>query len=139
MAYHGGIGIGLVTALRGARFRLARGECAIPKELIPKAFPYYKFHSEDPKSELTKEEHDMLRESVQEMAILASSHLAEARERQSVVPRHARPCFLPIVPAQHYLEKLEKSKFDIFDDALLEKDQLRLLALLGRTWFTGVF
>ena len=138
VAHHAGIGIGLVTALRGARFRLARGECAIPKDLIPK-FPYYKFNLDDPKQELTKEESDMLAESVFHMVQTASSHLSKARELQSDVPKHARPCFLPVVPALHHLSKLEKANYDIFDDSLLEHENLTGLALLGRTWLTGVF
>jgi NADH dehydrogenase [ubiquinone] 1 alpha subcomplex assembly factor 6 len=139
VAYHAGIGLGLVTALRGARLRLARGECSIPRELIPPKFPYHKFEHDDPKSELNEEEHAMLREAVKQMVQVASSHLSQARELQGDVPKHARPCFLPVVPALHYLSKLEKANYDIFDDALLEPDQLTVLALLGRTWLTGIF
>ena len=139
VAHHAGIGMGLVTALRGARFRLAHGECTIPKELIPKSFPYYKFNLDDPKKELTQEEADMLKESVFQMVQVASSHLLEARELQSDVPKHARACFLPVVPALQHLSKLEKAKYDIFDDSLLEHENLKGLALLGRTWLTGVF
>jgi NADH dehydrogenase [ubiquinone] 1 alpha subcomplex assembly factor 6 len=129
----------LVTALRGARLRLARGECAIPKDLIPKEFPYHKFNHEDPKSELTENENKMLKEAVKDMVHVASSHLSKARDLQGNVPKHARPCFLPVVPALHYLSKLEKADYDIFDDSLLEQDHLTVLALLGRTWLTGVF
>jgi phytoene/squalene synthetase len=139
VAHHAGIGIGLVTALRGARLRLARGECTIPAELIPQSFPYYKFNLDDPKSELSEEEAKMLREAVYQMVQTASSHLLQARELQSSVPKHARPCFLPVVPAMLNLSKLEKANYDIFDDALLEPDHLTGLALLGRTWLTGVF
>lgn len=139
MAQHAGIGIGLVTALRGARFRLARGECTIPRDLIPKSFPYYKLNLEDPKAEMTEEEMKMLQEAVFQMVQTASSHLSQAREMQGVVPKHARPCLLPVVPALHYLSKLEKAEYNIFDDSLLEQDHLTGLALLGRTWLTGVF
>ena len=139
VAYHAGIGCGLVTAVRGARFRLARGECAIPKELIPVKFPYHKFNTDDPKSALSEEEHALSRTSVKEMVHMASFHLTEARELQSDIPKHARPCFLPVVPAIHFLSKLEKANYDIFDDSLLEPDNLTILGLLGRTWLTGVF
>jgi NADH dehydrogenase [ubiquinone] 1 alpha subcomplex assembly factor 6 len=139
VAYHAGIGLGLVTALRGARIRLARGECSIPKELIAKEFPYHKFNDDDPKSDLTESENKMLKDAVQQMVQAASSHLTEAKELQSNIPKHARSCFLPVVPALHYLSKLEKADYDIFDDGLLQQDQLSVLALLGRTWLTGVF
>ena len=118
---------------------MARGEFSIPKELIPVQFPYHKLNVENPKSELLKLEQQQLREAVREMAYIASSHLAEARERQSLVPRPARPCFLPVVPAIHFLSKLEKADYDIFDDSLLEADQMRVLLLMGRAWLAGVF
>eukprot|EP00934_Nitzschia_sp_Nitz4_P001094 Nitzschia sp. Nitz4//scaffold48_size128905//66811//70204//NITZ4_003600-RA/size128905-augustus-gene-0.7-mRNA-1//1//CDS//3329552982//1094//frame0 len=133
-AYHAGIGIGLTTALRGARFRLSRGECSIPKDLFHSEFSYAKFLGEDPKSVLMEADKVVLREAVEQMAMLASYHLTEARDRQGDIPKHAKPCFLPVIPALHYLSKLEKAQYDIFDDKLLEQDQLKLLALLGRTW-----
>jgi NADH dehydrogenase [ubiquinone] 1 alpha subcomplex assembly factor 6 len=139
VAQHAGIGIGLVTALRGARFRLARGECTIPRDLIPKSFPYHKLNEEDPKAAMTEEETKMFQEAVFQMVQTASAHLSQAREMQSVVPKHARPCLLPVVPALHYLSKLEKAEYNIFDDSLLEQDHLKGLGLLGRTWLTGVF
>lgn len=139
VACNAGIGIGLVTALRGARFRLARGDCAIPQALLRKGFPYNVFNLEDPSSEMTEGDMQMLQDAVYEMARTASSHLSEARENQSLVPKHARPCFLPAVPALHHLTKLERAKYNIFDDALLEQDQLTGLLLLGRTWLTGIF
>jgi phytoene/squalene synthetase len=138
VAYHAGIGMGLVTALRSARLRMARGECSIPKELIPPRFPYRKLNSQDPRNELTEEEKEHIRAAVKEMAILASSHLVEARDRQGNVPKHARPCLLPVVPALHFLSRLEDVDYNIFDDFLLEPHQLRVLMLIGRTWITGV-
>jgi NADH dehydrogenase [ubiquinone] 1 alpha subcomplex assembly factor 6 len=138
VAYHAGIGLGLVTALRGSTVRLARGECSIPKELLPE-FPYHKFNSNDPKAELTEDKYAILTEAIRHMAYVASSHLSTARDIQRDVPKHAKPCFLPVVPALHYLSKLEKSKYDIFDPVLLDPDRLTILALLSRTWLTGVF
>lgn len=88
---------------------------------------------------MTEEEMKMLQESVFKMVQVASSHLSQAREMQSAVPKHARPCLLPVVPAMNHLSKLEKAEYNIFDDSLLEPDHLRSLALLGRTWLTGVF
>ena len=78
VAYHAGIGLGLVTAIRGARLRLARGECSIPKELIPE-FPYHKLSHDDPKSVLTDEERQALKDAVQHMVNIASSHLSNQR------------------------------------------------------------
>lgn len=158
VAQHAGIGVGLTTALRGAPFRLLQGECSIPQDVIPRQFPYHKLYSyfEDatsdsdaasdpsPTAKLTDAERQMLKDTVQEVAALSYSHLSMARDLQGDVPRHARPCFLPVVPALHYLNQLERAEFDIFDDSLFIHPQqhhgnLTLLALLGRTWLTGVF
>jgi NADH dehydrogenase [ubiquinone] 1 alpha subcomplex assembly factor 6 len=158
VAQHAGIGIGLATALRGVRFRLARGECSIPKEFFPEQFPYYKLMytnnnidlnedeespdnniSIDEENILNEVEREQLKDAVKRVCILAYSHLSKAQELQSTVPSHARMCFLPIIPALHHLSKLENAEYDIFDESLLEHDNLKILALLGRTWLTGVF
>ena len=157
VAQHAGIGIGLVTALRGIRMRLARGDCSIPKELLPPNFPYDKLiytnnssfavdddassteRENDKENQLSEYEREQLREAVEHLCILGYSHLSQAQELQGDVPKHARTCFLPVIPALHYLSKLEKAEYDIFDDKLMEHDNMTILALLGRTWLTGVF
>lgn len=157
VAQYAGIGIGLITALRGVRIRLARGECPIPKEFFPQHYPYHKLTytnnnidfktddifpttSNDGKQDmLNSKEREMLQDAVERVCVLAYSHLLKAQNLQSDIPRHARTCFLPVIPALHYLSKLENAKYDIFDERLLEHDNLKILALLARTWLTGVF
>jgi len=158
VAQHAGIGIGLVTALRGIRMRLCRGECSIPRELFPPHFSYDKliytnnsfFTAEsdygslmeeetEKQNQLNDEERQQLRDAVEQICVLAYSHLSQAQELQGDVPKHARTCFLPVIPAMHYLTKLENAEYDIFDEKLMEHDNLTILALLGRTWLTGVF
>jgi len=78
-------------------------------------------------------------EAVEQVAVTAASYLAEARERQSQIPKPARTALLPVVPALQYLSRLEKSKYDILNPSLLEPERFKLLLLLGRTWLTGVF
>ena len=129
-----------MTSLRAAPIKLSHGECSIPRDLFPDGFPHGKLYDlEDPKTQLSKDEHAMLTGAVRELFELASSHLVTAQEMQSNIPKHARPCFLPLVPALHYISKLEKANHDVFDPVLLEPDRLTVLALLSRTWFTGVF
>jgi NADH dehydrogenase [ubiquinone] 1 alpha subcomplex assembly factor 6 len=147
VAQHAGIGIGLVTALRGARLRLARGELSIPQELIPSEFPYpklYSLHHDESNVDWDVHERQILQDAVQQVCVLASWHLSRAQELQSQIPPHARSCFLPVVPALHYLSKLEKARYDIFNDDILLRhqrgaDHLTVLYLLSRTWLTGVF
>ena len=154
IAQHAGIGIGLVTALRGLRMRLIQGECIIPKELLPMRFPYdslihtnncsfadadHEIHKDERSQQLTEDEREFLRDAVEQMCITAYSHLSQAQELQGDVPKHARMCFLPVIPAMHYLKKLETADYDIFDDKLMEHDNMTILALLGKTWLTGKF
>lgn len=153
VAQHAGIGIGLVTALRGIRMRLVRGDCPIPKELLPSDFPYDKLvftnnssfaededdPALDPANQLTEAQHQILRDAVKEISVLGYSHLSEAQKLQSGVPKHAKTCFLPVIPAMHYLTKLEAAKYDIFDEKLLEHDNMTILARLGKSWLTGNF
>ena len=138
VAYHAGIGVGLTTALRGALIRLAHGECSIPKELLP-GFPYHKFNEGDPQDLLTDNEKKILSEAIYFMAYEAKKHLSKARELQTNVPKHARQSFLPVIPSIHYLPKLEKADYNIFDPKLMEADRLTILALLSRSWLTGIF
>ena len=155
VAQHAGIGIGLVTALRGARIRLNRGECFVPKDLLPQDFPYYKLlHTNSislkkderaeettncERNQLDADEKKILKDAIEKICKLAGLHLLKARELQGDVPSHARASFLPIIPALHHLSKIEKAKYDIFDEALLENDNLTILLKVGRSWLTGVF
>jgi NADH dehydrogenase [ubiquinone] 1 alpha subcomplex assembly factor 6 len=138
VAYHAGIGVGLTTTIRGSLIRLAHGECSIPKELLPD-FPYHKFNEGNPNELLTDGEKQVLSEAVKFMAYEANKHFSTARDLQSDVPRHARPVFLPVIPSMHHLSKLEKGGYNIFDPKLMEADRLTILALLSRTWLTGIF
>jgi len=149
-----GLGIGLTTALRATPYRLSTGgEVPVPAELLRPGFPYHQIvptllggneggGAEEGMARLQKEDVEQWREAVSEIAVMASMHLAQARDQQSAVPKAARATLLPVVPTLHYLEKLEQAKYNLFDDSLIvgsKSDRLRLLFLLGRTWMTGVF
>ncbi|KAL3926989.1 MAG: hypothetical protein SGARI_005448 [Bacillariaceae sp.] len=106
VAQHAGIGVGLVTALRGARIRLSKsGEFPIPIELIETRhdFPYHKLVLYDdeeaakPQNQWTTEERQMMQNAVEHVTGLAYYHLQQAQETQNDVPKHARTCLLPVV------------------------------------------
>jgi NADH dehydrogenase [ubiquinone] 1 alpha subcomplex assembly factor 6 len=152
VAQHAGIGLGLVTALRGIRFRLGRGEFPIPKDLIGPNFPYHKLlydsnniaaaggtHiNDDDHHPLTEQEYMILQQAVEHIANLASMHLNRAKDLQRDIPKHGRSCcLLPMVPAIHYLSRLEKVEYNILDDTLLEQHHLTILGSLGKVWLTG--
>ena len=162
VAQHAGIGVGLATCLRGAPFMILHDtECSIPHEVIPKQFPYHKLYSyyegDDsdtdsskernggPTAKLNDKEQTILRDAVEQIAALAYSHISKAQELQHDIPKHARACLLPVIPALHYLTKLEKADYDIFDDTVFvdprqqqKQGNLALLALLSRSWLTGI-
>jgi phytoene/squalene synthetase len=126
-------------ALRAANIRWARGESSVPRDLLPTdQFPYHQL-VDLPNATISDKEKERLKHGVEQMAGVASSHLAWARENQGKVPKHARPCFLPVVPAIHYLSKLEAARYDTLDETLGQSSNLRLLLLLSRTWLTGIF
>jgi NADH dehydrogenase [ubiquinone] 1 alpha subcomplex assembly factor 6 len=169
VAQHAGIGVGLATSLRAAPWIILQdGECSIPQQVIPKQFPYHKLYSyyqdatsrpsheqngdsddgdkaKSPTAKLNDEEFKMLKDAVEQVAALAYFHISMAQQLQGNVPKRARTCLLPAIPALHYLTKLEKANYNIFDGSVFvdprqpqNQSNLTLLALLGRSWLTGV-
>lgn len=142
VASHAGMGIGLVNGLRSATHRVRVGELSIPADAFSQRIPpsQYLLGRRDPEFEKNSEYDESLREAVQKVAHVASSHLSRARELQRDVPKAGRPCLLPAVPALNYLSTLEKANFDLWDPSIVsDRSRLTLLTLLGRTWLTGVF
>jgi phytoene/squalene synthetase len=96
---------------------------------------------EDDEFTLSEKDAIMFKEAVRIMAEEATGHLAEARELQGKVLKHARACLLPVIPALMFLSKLQEVDHNIFDTKLQvsEQGRLKLLLLLSRTWLTGIF
>ena len=149
VAHHAGIGCGLVIALRGARMRLARSqEFVVPLELVDMkdlSNPQKLFLQEQPDEQkdsnhirLTENEEKLLRDAIRYMSEVASVELTKAQNLQRQVPKEARSVLLPVVPAMHYLSRLQDANYNVFDDNLLEQHNLKVLALLTRSWLTGV-
>lgn len=98
----------------------------------------------DPLKLLSPEDASAFDAAVKEMANEALSHLTEARNMQSQIPKAGRPCvLLPVIPSLHYLWQLEQEKlqYNVFDRNLRGGDnrsRLSILMWLGRTWLTGV-
>jgi NADH dehydrogenase [ubiquinone] 1 alpha subcomplex assembly factor 6 len=142
VASHAGVGIGLATALRATPFRLVHGEVPIPSELLHPKFAYNELlNFQEDEFTLSEQDAAMFRQAVQHMAEEATGHLAQARELQGKVPKHARACILPVIPALVFLSKLQEVDHNLFDSKLQVSEQarLKLLLLLGRTWLTGIF
>jgi len=159
-AYHVGVGIGIVTALRSTVVRAGMGELALPADVLERhggdaesAGRLRKYLMNPPKRDMGEElgaeekvADAALRGAVREVAHAAGAHLMHARGMQSGVPKDGRPALLPAVGALSYLKALEEANFDILSPDLLAKEglparleRLRVTFSLGRAWLTGVF
>lgn len=92
-------------------------------------------------SQVDKDADSALRDAVQNLAMIARSHLSQARAMQGDVPKLGRLCLLPAVSQLHYLDELEKLKFDVLHPTLNvgRIGTLKVPLLLGRAWLTGYF
>lgn len=142
VATHAGIGLGLVIALRSTAHRAALGEMAIPAEAFSSPVPSsYLLRRSDSSFAPVIEHDEIVKEAVQHMAYEASTHLLRARELQEDVPKTAKACLLPVVPAMHYLSLLKQADFDLWDPKLAADNEassrFTVMARLGRSWLTG--
>jgi NADH dehydrogenase [ubiquinone] 1 alpha subcomplex assembly factor 6 len=151
VAYHAGVGIGLVTAIRSIPYNLRVHEnLSVPSDVLRTESSRQRddlilsllAEEDSPIAPLTEEQKQLWQDAVQEMAAVASWHLSRAQQLQIQVPRNARVAFLPVVPSMLYLSQLQgPAQYNVFDPTLNDPSQrrLRLLLLLSRTWLTGVF
>lgn len=72
-----------------------------------------------------------LNDCIYEIAVRAHQHLTKARKLSEDVPKEVRSVLLPAVPTFHYLDKLEKVNYDIFNPSL----KIRSWKLLPTLWF----
>ena len=116
------------------------GEMTIPSDLLRRTFPYGALKDSVHGEQALSEEHvKEFERAVKTMALAAASYLSKAREKQGQVAKSARSALLPVIPALHYLSRLEKSGYKVFDPALGELHRFQLMMMLARTWLTGVF
>ena len=80
-----------------------------------------------------------LRQAVEEMSYIANFHLSKARALQSKVPKNGRACLIPVIPSIYFLSKLDEAKYNIWEPSLYEPSRFAIMALMARTWLTGVF
>ena len=149
VAYHAGVGMGLVTAIRSIPYHLHLHEnLAVPADVLLTENSRQRDHlllslraqEDSPIAPLTDQQRQIWLDAIREMVATASLHLSKAQQLQTQVPRKARAAFLPIVPSMLYLSQLQEH-YNVFDPALADPSQrrLKLLLLLSRTWLTGVF
>lgn len=152
-AYHIGVGLGIVTALRSTVVRAGMGEVTLPAEIMEQHGAHQSYLMNPPKIDMgeelslgEREADKALRAAVREVAHAAGAHLMHARGMQGAVPGKGRPALLPAVGALSYLKALEGTGFDLLSPDLMAKEglparleRLRVTFSLGRAWMTGVF
>lgn len=150
VAYHAGVGVGLVTALRSIPYNLYVHEnLSVPANVLRTENSRQRddlllsllADDNSPIAPLTEQQKRIWDDAIREMVAVASLHLSKAQQLQTQVPRHARVAFLPVVPAMMYLSQLQEVHYHVLDPVLSDPSQrrLKLLFLLSRTWLTGVF
>jgi len=147
VASHAGVGIGVLTNLRAAPYRVAMGEIPIPVELLPPSFPYGMLQdlAEEPDTAWpSPRDEQHWKEAVEQMSMVASGHIMKAQKLQGQIPKAGRACLLPMVPAMQFLSNLESPEvdFDVFHPKLRSGDKwekLQGLLYLSRSWLTGVY
>jgi NADH dehydrogenase [ubiquinone] 1 alpha subcomplex assembly factor 6 len=99
-------------------------------------------------AKLSSADVEMFYNAIHSIVQLANEQLLYVRDAQGQIPTHGRMCFLPIIPAIHFLYKLQHMhKYNVFELATAEqskssafaRDRIQVLLQLGRTWLTGTF
>jgi NADH dehydrogenase [ubiquinone] 1 alpha subcomplex assembly factor 6 len=156
-----GKGIGLVTVLRATPYCWQRhGYVPVPSSLLQldgkmvRLPPYDELlhvwdttnmpgaddEQDNRASHFSPEHRHVWDEAIRHIAHVAAEHLTRAQVLQSEVPRAGRAALLPVVPAMHYLSRLQDHNSNVFDPHLRnDPRRLGLLMLMGRAWLTGIF
>lgn len=64
------------------------------------------------------------------MIIFLMNLIIQAKKLEKEVDKNIKSIFLPFVPLQLYLDKLQKADFNVFDKKLQERNNLLPLKLL---------
>ncbi|KAJ3158118.1 NADH dehydrogenase (ubiquinone) complex I, assembly factor 6 [Geranomyces michiganensis] len=110
-ASHVGKAIGIATILRATPFHIEQRRFYLPSELMAK-------HGVAAETVLRSGPSPALEEVVFEVATAANDHLITARSFLKESPPAAHPALLSAVPAELYLQALERSNFNLFDPKL---------------------
>ncbi|KAJ3178291.1 hypothetical protein HDU87_003603 [Geranomyces variabilis] len=114
-ASHVGKAIGIATILRATPFHVEERRFYLPSELMAK-------HGVAAETVFRSGPSPSLEEVVFEVATAANDHLITARSFLKDSPPAAHPALLSAVPAELYLQALEKSNFNLFDPKLSKRN-----------------
>ncbi|EQC27795.1 hypothetical protein SDRG_14379 [Saprolegnia diclina VS20] len=128
-AQHAGMAVGMTTLLRGTVFHAKHNHVYLPKAVLEKhgleAYDVLQGLGDDPALGAK------CAPAAFDVACTALNHLRSARDLKGSLPKAAVPVFYATVPTQLFLDKLEATNFNLFDETLHEsrpqKLQLQLL------------
>lgn len=129
-ASHLGKAIGLVTLLRATPFHGSRGKVYLPNDIMMK-------HSVSHEDIIRGKTAQSVKDVAYDLASSAHIHLTTAKPLIAKLPKSASRAFLPMVPCQAYLSKIQQVDFDIFHPTLRERNHLLPVHLLKHAW-TGL-
>jgi NADH dehydrogenase [ubiquinone] 1 alpha subcomplex assembly factor 6 len=113
-ASHIGKAVGISSILRGVPLGLATGEIGIPSEILAK-------HSVSAERILRNGPSKEFESAVFETATRANDHLISARTFAASLPPDAIKVMLHAVPCEQYLNRLQRTNFDLFDTSLMQR------------------
>ncbi|KAK9103210.1 hypothetical protein Sjap_020464 [Stephania japonica] len=116
-ASHVGKASGLLLLLRSLPYHASRSRQVsyIPTEVASKHGLLVNYGG---RTQVQMDSREKLSDAVFEIASVANVHLQKARELAKTVPAESLSVLLPAVPAQIFLDSLERVQFDVFDPRL---------------------
>ncbi|KAG1660994.1 NADH dehydrogenase (ubiquinone) complex I, assembly factor 6 [Nymphon striatum] len=128
VASHVGKAQSICNLIRGIPYNASKGRVAIPLDILASNSVSQEDFIRGIQSESTEN-------VIYHLANLANQHIETARSLKNDIPDEARLCFLPIVSADAYLQRLQKKKFNVFDPRLQRKSRLLPLTLIRQRIF----
>ncbi|XP_050527476.1 NADH dehydrogenase (ubiquinone) complex I, assembly factor 6 [Daktulosphaira vitifoliae] len=114
---------GIVNMIRSLPYSKKWGHISLPQEILLK----YNVSQE----KIIRQSCDKnICDSIFEVASRANSHLVKATAIRNNLDTKIKSIFLSAVPLNSYLEKLQRSNFNVFDEKLQKRDNLLPIKLL---------
>ena len=131
-----GMSMGIVNAIRS----IGCGQVGIPMDVMEK----YNIHSDymnGPTNQMIQQDVQhpgrlAMQSAVKEMALVAEEYMKYARSKQHLVPKEGRNALLHAVSVMRYLERLERFKYDVYEDGIREVEHLN--SFQARLWRLGI-
>lgn len=113
-------GVGIVEALRMVPYDLRTYKLRLPFDVCER----HNVNVRNIWERINGKPREELQDVVLELAALARRYLTEASKKSQAMPKRAHLALLQAVPAEHYLERLEKYDFNVFAPKMVRQSQL---------------